>query len=75
MNRQERDNRDALEAVAQLVDLCFAKNAEQIAEIEAQLFLMGFQKLADIVRLQGLNNAGIEYPPIFFKTLQAKFEG
>ena len=31
MTQQERDNRDALEAVAQLTEVCQNKNAEQFA--------------------------------------------
>lgn len=71
---QERFTEDAVKAVSQLVENCQNKNADQLAELEAQLFLLGLSRLADVVRLQGITNAGSEYPPLFFKTLQSKFE-
>ena len=61
MKPQERENRDALEAVVQLIEACQNKNAEQLAELEAQFTILGFPKLADIVFGYGISNAGNDY--------------
>ena len=73
MTPQERDERAGLEAVAQLTKLCESKNAHQLAEIEAQLTIMGFSKLAGIVFAYGIGNAGDDYIDLRHNALQAKF--
>ena len=73
MNQQERDNRDALEAVAQLGEVCRNKNAEQLAELEAQLTLLGLPRLSCIVFGYGIGNAGDDYLDLRHAALQSKF--
>ena len=73
MTPQERDERTALEAVAQLTELCEFKNADQLAEIEAQLTIMGLSKLAGIVFGYGIGNAGDDYIDLRHNALQSKF--
>ena len=61
MTQQERDNRDAQEAVTQLAEVCWNKTAEQLAELEAQFAVLGLSKLANIVFGYGIGNAGDDY--------------
>jgi hypothetical protein len=72
MTKQERDNRDALEAVDQLTTACEFKNADQLAELEAALTVLGLSKLAGIVFGYGIGNAGDEYIDLRNSALQAK---
>ena len=73
MTQQERDNRDALEAVAQLAEVCWNKNAEQLAELEAQFTILGLSKLSNIVFGYGIGNAGDDYLDLRRAALQSKF--
>ncbi len=73
MTQQERDNRDAQEAVAQLSEVCHYKNAEQLAELEAQFTVLGLPKLANIVFGYGIGNAGDDYLDLRHDALQSKF--
>ena len=73
MTQQERDNRDALEAINQLSEACQNKNAEQLAELEAQFTILGLSKLAGIVFGYGIGNAGDDYLDLRHNALQSKF--
>ena len=73
MTAQESFNREALEAITQLTDLCQTKNAEQLAQLEAQFTIMGLGKLAAIIFGYGIGNAGDEYLDIRHNAIQAKF--
>ena len=73
MKPQEREDRNALEAVTQLREVCWNKNAEQLAELEAQFTILGFPKLANIVFGYGIGNAGDDYLDLRHNALQSKF--
>ncbi len=72
MNRHQEI---CLEATEQLIEKCFNLTPDKIAEVEAQLIVMGLGKLADLARIQGLNNCGGEYIPLFETALARKFNG
>lgn len=70
-----RENKEAVEAVAQLIAICYGKEASQIADLEIRLLLHGATQLANIVRQQGLANAGGEYLSELEAIVRSQFRG
>ena len=71
-----RNQETCLAAAEQLIEKCFNLTPDKIAEVEAQLMVMGLGKLADLARTQGLLNCGDnEYIPLFEVAMARKFNG